>query len=111
MESPPLKTSPPAGRSVAISFFISSISLTASISRPILTSPQLSLPLSPMLAHSHGSNRARDRALQSFRVLCFRILPGMVRIPRYSSLSAGLPSSSPIRAEEIACPQVQAAQR
>ena len=44
-----------------------------------------------MLAHSHGSNRARDRALQSFRVLCFRILPGMVRIPRYSSLSAGLP--------------------
>src|SRR5947207_14511127 len=44
-----------------------------------------------MLAHSRGSNRARDRALQSFRVLCFRILPGMVRIPRYSSLSAGLP--------------------
>src|ERR1700674_24990 len=45
MESPPLKTSAPAGFSVAISLFNSSISLIASISRPIRTiSPRLSLP-------------------------------------------------------------------
>ena len=91
MESPPLKTSPPAGRSVAISFFISSISLTASISRPILTSPQPSLPA---LTHASALPRLKPGArsrLAIFSSSFFRILPGMVRIPRYSSLSAGLP--------------------
>src|SRR5882762_4907574 len=84
MESPPLKTSPPAGCSVAISLFSSAISLTASISRPIRTfSPSFLWPLSPLLAHSNSSNR---RAIAPFNAFEFL----------YLSNSSGYRSHSPV---------------
>src|SRR5260370_6925713 len=79
MESPPLKTSAPAGFSVAISVFNSSISLIASISRPIRTIPPYSLcPPSGILAHFNLSSW-RHRAFQGIRILRIR---STVRIPR-----------------------------
>jgi len=66
----------------------------------------------PVLGHPcalQPLNLARHRASQCIRV--FRIR-STVRIPPAAGRAfAGLPPSSPTSAVEIACPQVQAAQR
>src|ERR1700682_865844 len=72
MESPPFESSPPAGFPLAISVFSSSISLIASISRPIrMFSPNSLCPLLGFLARSNPSNRRAIALLNAFEFFAF----------------------------------------
>src|SRR6266403_2946520 len=72
MESPPFESSAPAGFPVAISVFSSSISLIASISRPIrMFSPNSLCPLLGIVARSDPSTRRATALLTAFEFFAF----------------------------------------
>src|ERR1700687_580399 len=72
MESPPFESSPPAGFPPLISLFSSSISLIASISRPIrMFSPNSLCPLLGFLARSNPSDWRAIALLNAFEFFAF----------------------------------------
>ncbi len=73
-----------------------------------MISPYSLRPLSGILAHFNLSNWRAIALLKAFGFLRFE---ARFEFPVYSRASAGVPPSSPTSTVEIACPQVQAAQR